>query len=92
MEILFASLSPVDKANLEFTASMLNPEAGNHAVPDNVGELQAAVIAAEKCRGEFPYFNERYQERGGNFAKSELTLPSKDFTVSSKHISVVRHI
>ena len=71
LEILFASLYPFDKANLEFTASMLNPEAGNHAVPDNVDELHAAVIAAEKCRGEFPYFNERYQERGRNFAKSD---------------------
>ena len=71
LEVLFASLYPFDKANLEFTASMLNPEAGNHAVPDTVDELQAAVTAARKCREEFPYFNERYQERGRSFAKSD---------------------
>lgn len=71
LEVLFASLYPIDTARLEFTASILNPEAGNHAVPDTVDELQAAVTAARKCREEFPYFNERYQERGRSFAKSD---------------------
>jgi len=65
---------------LPFTAAMLNPEAGNHPVPDNDAELQAALRSAERCMEEYPYFDERYGERGRAFAKSDAawlaTLPS----------------
>jgi hypothetical protein len=37
----------------------------------NVREIKAAVNAAKKCHEEFPYFEERYQERGRSFAKSD---------------------
>jgi len=50
---------------------MLNPEAGDHAVPGDVRELRAAVAAADRCRGEFPYFDERFRERGRAFARSD---------------------
>ncbi len=55
-----------------FTAGMLNPEAGDHAVPGDAMEIEAAVAAARRCREEFPYFDERYQERGRSFAKSDV--------------------
>jgi heme oxygenase len=71
LETLFAALYPLDKANKVYTAGMLNPEAGDHSVPETAEELSAAVAAAEKCREEFPYFEERYQERGRSFAKSD---------------------
>jgi hypothetical protein len=57
--------------NKKMTAAMLNPEAGDHPVPEDDHEIQAAVTAAKKCRDEFPYFDERFQERGKNFAKSD---------------------
>jgi hypothetical protein len=50
---------------------MLNPEAGDHPVPQDLRALQAAVAAAVKCHDEFPYFNERFKERGRDFAKSD---------------------
>lgn len=68
---LFSSLYPIQDAVLVFTAGMLNPEAGDHAVPKDAREIEAAVAAARKCREEFPYFDERYQERGRSFAKSD---------------------
>ena len=68
---LFSVLYPIQNAKMLFTASMLNPEAGDHAVPGDVREIEAAVSAATKCRDEFPYFDERYQERGRSFAKSD---------------------
>jgi hypothetical protein len=60
-----------DRMNKKMTAAMLNPEAGDHPVPEDDHEIQAAVTAAKKCRDEFPYFDERFQERGKNFAKSD---------------------
>jgi hypothetical protein len=72
LEGLYAGLYPCREGSKKILATMLNPEAGNHPVPDEAVELQAAVIAARLCRDEFTYFNERYQERGRNFAKSDV--------------------
>lgn len=55
-----------------FTASMLNPEAGQHAVPQDPKEIEAALAAEKKCVQEFPYFRERYQERGKSFGRSDV--------------------
>lgn len=71
LEALFTVLYPIDSSKMVFTAGMLNPEAGDHSVPDDGKELEAAVVAAKRCRDEFPYFDERYQERGRSFAKSD---------------------
>jgi heme oxygenase len=71
LEALFSVLYPLQNAKMVFTASMLNPEAGDHAVPGDVKEIEAALAAASKCRTEFPYFDERYQDRGRSFAKSD---------------------
>jgi heme oxygenase len=71
LEALFSTFYPIQGAKMVFTAGMLNPEAGDHAVPGDVREIEAAVATARKCREEFPYFDERYQERGRSFAKSD---------------------
>jgi heme oxygenase len=71
LEVLYSALYPIQDSEMIFTAGMLNPEAGDHAVPQDAREIEAAVLAAGKCREEFPYFEERYQERGRGFAKSD---------------------
>lgn len=71
LEALYSALYPIHNAKMVLTATMLNPEAGDHPVPGDVEEIKAAVAAAKKCREEFPYFDERYQERGRSFAKSD---------------------
>jgi len=71
LETLYRSLHPAVEAGLVRTASMLNPEAGDHPVPDRAEELRAALAAARRCREEFPYFDARYQDRGRAFARSD---------------------
>jgi heme oxygenase len=71
LEALIAALYPVTDEGWGFTAVTLNPDAGQHPVPDNRSALEAAVTAARRCREEFPYFDLRYQERGKSFAKSD---------------------
>jgi heme oxygenase len=68
---LYAALYPIQAADSVFSATMLNPEAGDHPVPQDLRAMQAAVAAAVKCHDEFPYFNERFKERGREFAKSD---------------------
>lgn len=69
---LYAALFPIHEADTVFSATMLNPEAGDHPVPQDLRALKAAVTAAVKCHDEFPYFNERFKERGREFAKSDV--------------------
>ncbi len=46
-------------------------EMGNHPLPDDPLEIQAALLANERCLGRFPYFAERYGERGKRFGASD---------------------
>jgi hypothetical protein len=49
----------------------LNPEAGDHAVPDDPRELRAALLAGERTRHRFVYYERRYGERGRRFTHSD---------------------
>lgn len=71
LEDLFSALFPIDDTEGVFTATMLNPEAGDHPVPQDAERLAAAVAAGEGCREEFQYIKERYQERGLRFSRSD---------------------
>jgi heme oxygenase len=68
---LYTALYPVQADDTVFSATMLNAEAGDHPVPQDLRALRAAVAAAVQCHEEFPYFNERFKERGRDFAKSD---------------------
>ncbi len=52
-------------------ASILNPEAGSHVVPQAGLELEASFIVAKKCLQALPYVFMRYGERGERFTKSD---------------------
>jgi hypothetical protein len=49
----------------------LNPEAGDHVVPDDPRELRAALLAGERTRRRFVYYERRYGERGRRFTHSD---------------------
>jgi heme oxygenase len=69
---IHTALFPLPAADgMIFTSTSLNPEAGNHAVPEDEREIAAAIIAGRLCREEFPYFDERYGERGKRFTDSD---------------------
>jgi hypothetical protein len=52
-------------------ASMLNPEAGSHAVTADPAELAACHAATARIWQEFPYYERRYGERGRRFGISD---------------------
>ena len=85
LEDLFSALYPIENAETVFSAAMLNPEAGDHAIPQDAERIEAAVAAGDRCREEFPYIKERYQERGRRFSRSDaawlaalVDLPGKE--------------
>lgn len=53
------------------SASSVNPEAGNHAVPDDARVLDAAIRAGELAWFRYGYYRCRYGERGRRFTASD---------------------
>jgi heme oxygenase len=50
---------------------LLNPEAGNHEIPRDPREIEAALRAGEHSWREIPYYALRYAERGERFTRSD---------------------
>jgi len=71
LESLYTALFSVSKNETLFHATRINPEAGNHPVPSDEKEIKAALKASELGWAEFPYYQERYGERGKRFSDSD---------------------
>jgi heme oxygenase len=52
-------------------AEQLNPDAGTHAVPDDLREISAALRAGEQSYREVVYYPARYGEHGLGFIRSD---------------------
>ncbi len=71
LETLYGTLSPLDEKEQTFHVARFNPEAGNHPIPDDEREIQAALKASDRGWAEFSYYQERYGERGKRFSDSD---------------------
>jgi hypothetical protein len=72
LEILYNVLFTVKKSeNTLLHVARINPEAGNHPIPSDKREIQAALKASNQCWNEYPYFEKRYGKRGKSFSDSD---------------------
>lgn len=71
LETLYRALYPIDVKAKTFHAARINPEAGNHPIPDDEREIQAALKASDRGWSEFPYYEQRYGDRGKRFSDSD---------------------
>ncbi|MCP5158496.1 MAG: biliverdin-producing heme oxygenase [Gammaproteobacteria bacterium] len=87
---LFQALYPFDPAQLTRKAASLNPEAGAHPMPDDPGEVEAALRAGQRCWLEYPYLAWRFGERGRRYTHSDgawlITLATRDQTVVNAQV------
>jgi hypothetical protein len=64
------------------SADFLNPDAGTHPVTTDPAELAAAARAGARTWAQFPYFEQRFAERGRKFCTSDtawlLTLGHRE--------------
>jgi len=90
LEQFHLALYPIPEDGLGFTATGLNPEAGDHSVPQNPALIQAALRAGRRCRDEFSYYERRYGERGRRFTDSDAAwlaaLTTESFAVISDQV------
>jgi hypothetical protein len=71
VEGIIQALFPIAPDQLRELVSRLNPEAGNHIIPDDPAEIQAALRAGRRSWRQFPYYELRYGERGKRFTRSD---------------------
>lgn len=71
LEILYNVLFPVKKSENSLHVARINPEAGNHPIPSDKREIQAALKASNQCWNEYPYLEKRYGTRGKRFTDSD---------------------
>lgn len=68
---IYESLDPFEEKDLQNHITSLNPEAGNFPISSNPLEIEASIIAGQKCWYNFPYYEQRYGERGKRFMISD---------------------
>ncbi len=77
---LYMVLYPQGENEKSLPLTLINPEAGNHPIPDNEPEINAALRASNRGWNEFPYYEKRFGERGRRFSDSDTcwlaTLPA----------------
>jgi heme oxygenase len=71
LERIFRALYPFAPESRTILVTSINPEAGRHAVPADPREVAAAIRAGDQCWERWPYFPQRYGERGLRFARSD---------------------
>jgi hypothetical protein len=71
LETLYQALYPATANRKTAHVARINPEAGNHPIPDDEREIQAALKASERGWAAFPYYEHRYGKRGKRFSDSD---------------------
>ena len=72
LEVLYNQLFPLKKSNDSFHVARINPEAGNHPIPADKKEIEAALNASGRCWSEYFYYEKRYGKRGKRFSDSDF--------------------
>ncbi len=65
------ALYPLAEQEMSELVSVLNPEAGNHPIPADTREIEAALRAGERSWQAIPYYEQRYGDRGRRFTWSD---------------------
>lgn len=72
LERIYKKLYPIDKKGLSSHVARINPLAGNHPIPEDDREIDAALKASNAAWKEFPYYENRFGERGKLFSDSDI--------------------
>ena len=87
LDSVFWALYPFRPDSQSYLVTSINPEAGRHAVPADSREVQAAIRAGDVCWERYPYYEQRYGERGRRFARSDAAWQATLYHFKPAHIS-----
>lgn len=90
LEDLYTVLYPLQASQMRYHVTRINPEAGNHPIPEDEREIQAALRASDRGWAEFGYYEQRFGERGKRFSDSDtcwlVTLTRLDQKILQQQI------
>lgn len=93
---LYSALFPLPKNEKTFHVTRINPEAGNHPIPNDEREIQAALNASDRIWAKFPYYELRYGQRGKRFSDSDtcwlVTLTNLDPEIVQKQVEWIGRV
>jgi heme oxygenase len=93
---LHAKLFPLEEMSSSLHVTQINPEAGNHSVPDDPREIDAAFRASGRAWAEFPYYQLRFSGRGRRFSDSDIcwlvTLTSLELEETHQQINWLNRV
>lgn len=82
LDRLYAALHPLSPEKKHPHITQINPEAGNHPMPEDAREIEAALKASTRAWEKYPYYPHRYGARGKKFSDSDtcwlITLTQLD--------------
>ncbi len=87
LDSVFRALYPFPRGSNTYLVTSINPEAGRHAVPADTREVQAAIRAGDICWERYPYYEQRYGERGRRFARSDAAWQATLYQYEPGYIS-----
>ena len=65
------ALFPYEDGDVQFLVTGINPEAGQHGMPQDPREIALALRAGRAAWEQFPYLGQRFGERGVRFTSSD---------------------
>lgn len=71
LETLYQALYPLKATQTAVHITRINPEAGNHPMPDDEREIHAALNASQRTWDFFSFFPQCYGDRGKRFSDSD---------------------
>jgi heme oxygenase len=87
LDSVFRALYPFPPESKACFVLTINPEAGRHAVPADSREVEAAIRAGDICWERYPYYEQRYGERGRRFSRSDAAWQATLYHFEPAHIS-----
>jgi heme oxygenase len=96
LEKIISALYPFSEESLAFHISTINPEAGDHSIPQDPRKIEVALRAGQKAWKKFAYLEQRFGERGKRFTSSDscwlLSLCDSPPEIIKKRLSWLRTI
>ena len=87
---IFGALYPYKQEEMLFTSTAINPESGDHPVPQDSDTIRVSLEAGNRCLEQYPYVEMRYGERGVRFTQSDsawlATLGELDEQTAVRHV------
>lgn len=71
LETFYNALFPLRETGRPIHITRINPEAGNHPIPDDEREVEAALAASRLAWDEFSFYAQCFGRRGRQFSDSD---------------------